>query len=60
MMLKNLLLRIEAHERMTKANKNQTVKYVTIWNSDWSKMKCLPSEKFSIQGITAKKINRII
>jgi beta-hexosaminidase Fdl len=40
---------MEALERLKKANKGESMKHVTIWNSDWSKIQCLPAENFTIQ-----------
>ncbi|CAG9806447.1 unnamed protein product [Chironomus riparius] len=39
----------EAHRRMTKANNDNPIKYATIWNSDWLKIKCLPAQNFTLQ-----------
>lgn len=40
---------MEALNRLKIANKNQPMKHVALWNSDWNKIKCLPPANFTIQ-----------
>ncbi|KAG5671027.1 hypothetical protein PVAND_001245 [Polypedilum vanderplanki] len=45
---------IEAYDRLVTANNDESIKYATIWNSEFEKVKCLPAENFTIQVWLAK------